>query len=118
MSQNGNSIGVLSFISAVLGVTLLVGYILLGPSLIEFYYNYIFQVILVSAGLELVAIVLGFVSRASRLLAQHDISFIQYFIMGHPTEGVEDMLRYPDYALSSGRRKQLASFFSSITASS
>lgn len=66
MSRNGNSIGILSFISAILGVTLLVGYILLGPSLIESYYTYIFRVILVSAGLELVAIVLGFVSGASR----------------------------------------------------
>jgi len=53
---------------------------------------------------------LSLVERAARLLNDASILFSKFLIIGHPGEGVEDVLQYPEYSLSHGVRLQNTTF--------
>jgi magnesium-protoporphyrin IX monomethyl ester (oxidative) cyclase len=51
------------------------------------------------------------VNRAGELLASASIQFTKFLIIGHANESVDDILRYPEYALSHGIKLQKTTFF-------
>jgi hypothetical protein len=53
---------------------------------------------------------LKFVDRASELLTFADILFSKFLIIGHPNEGVSDVLGYPEYSLAHGVELQNTTF--------
>jgi len=53
---------------------------------------------------------LGQRERAAELLTSHNMLFSKFLIVGHATESAEDILRYPDYALSHGVKLQNTTF--------
>ena len=54
---------------------------------------------------------LAHVGRAAELLADANIQFSKFLIVGHEGEGEKDILAYPDYALEHGVRLQNTTFF-------
>lgn len=53
----------------------------------------------------------AWIEEATRLLADNDIHFSKFFIIGHPNEDVDDILRYPAYAATPEHRYQSSFFF-------
>jgi magnesium-protoporphyrin IX monomethyl ester (oxidative) cyclase len=51
------------------------------------------------------------VSRAGELLAEASIQFTKFLIIGHVNESSDDIMRYPEYALSHGVKLQKTTFF-------
>jgi len=51
------------------------------------------------------------VGRAAELLAAHEIQFTKFLIIGHAQEGRDEILAYPDYALSHGTYLQKTTVF-------
>ncbi len=51
------------------------------------------------------------VALAGELLDRAGIHFSKFFVIGHPNESPEDILRYADFAATPGVRKQSAQFF-------
>ena len=51
------------------------------------------------------------VGTAARLVADNDMQFTQFLIIGHAQESRDDILAYPDYALSHGTRLQKTTVF-------
>jgi radical SAM superfamily enzyme YgiQ (UPF0313 family) len=54
---------------------------------------------------------LDHVGRAATLIADADMQFTKFLIVGHPDESREDILAYPDFALSHGTRLQKTTIF-------
>ncbi|MBI4914452.1 MAG: radical SAM protein [Acidobacteria bacterium] len=53
----------------------------------------------------------AWIEEASQLLATNDIHFCKFFIIGHPNEGIDDILHYPGFAAAPGYRRQSSYFF-------
>lgn len=54
---------------------------------------------------------LAHVQRAADLVTEANMQFSKFLIIGHPNESEEDILAYPDYALSHGVELQKTTFF-------
>ncbi len=54
---------------------------------------------------------LNHVQKAAELLTTANIQFTKFLILGHPGETTDDILAYPDYALSHGVNRQRTTFF-------